>query len=89
MHIALITWTRYQRARWTFYPSRSAAMAAAPEDGPWSIADIATQPRVRFPSVVELLKRTRYDEDASVYPATTKRTPRSVVRSGPVMPPLA
>jgi hypothetical protein len=61
--IALVVWTTGSdgeiRASWLMFATRAEAAAAAPHDAPWSVVDIARPRWVNYPTVGEVVKRTR------------------------------
>jgi hypothetical protein len=81
MTIALVRWHSIRRpgvnrieSSWSFFPSRAAALAAAPGDGAvWSIVDIAARPKVPLPDIGEIVWRTKPPLDPP-YPVTRKGT---------------
>lgn len=44
--------------RFRYFGSREAARAAAPQDVPWTVVDVAAPPKEKILSVPELLKLT-------------------------------
>jgi hypothetical protein len=73
--IALVMWTTGRdneiRASWLFFATRAAARAAAPRDVPWSVVDVARPRWVNYPSIAEVVKRTR-EMMSTVYPEPAK-----------------
>jgi hypothetical protein len=61
----LITWDRHLQPRFSYYGSRYAALAAAPRTGErFSVVDLLAKadPTITFPSITELVRRTRLNE---------------------------
>ena len=72
---ALIWWVPCHgswEARWVYFPRRQEALAAAPHDRVWSIADISRRPWITWPSIYEIARRTRLIDSDDPYKATSK-----------------
>lgn len=74
-HYALVVWGRRLEPSWQYFSTRTAALAAAPEEQPWSIVNVAAKPRLPLPTVAEIVFRTR-EMLAIPYPDTRKGKPR-------------
>jgi hypothetical protein len=59
-------------AQFRYFDSRAAALAAAPAGEPYTVVDILTRPTLTFPSIPEIIRRTRYIPGDEPYRAPAK-----------------
>jgi hypothetical protein len=62
-------------AEWRFFETRAQALADAPDDRVFSIVDVTVKPRTPFPTIGEIVGRTRRmlaPESGNPYPVTRK-----------------